>query len=717
MLPSLITIVGIGSFGHFVNDWYDLETDAQVGKANGLANLTHWKRYALFPGLVATALFPWFFLPADRFSAALLLLEFVLLLAYAVPPLRLKERDVWPLFTDAAYAYAVPSVLAAHTLFLAMPGPTHDAFLAIIVVWQLALGARHYLNHVALDRSNDVATRTRTLATERGNRFVHALIRRIVLPIELLAFLAYLVVLSGYRPALIFFVLGIFVASSALGAVLTVGRNYPLITYRFSRNAVDALYQDILPLALLAFLVVADWRFWPLLAGHLILFYTAIAGAFSMRWFAHSVARLPAVLTAAATAAVRSPRRTAGSASARNQGGSVSGHRTVEQDQSTGAARRGLPIAIVNINKAKYTETFVRGLIARLNHQVYYLHGGELPTFDDDNRHFLSNWASLQTLAKFLETTLRLEENYYLKNSIASYLQAKRIRLILAEFGPVGIEMLPIARDLGLPLIVYFHAYDVFHRQSLQRCAAKYQAMFAEAACIIGVSERVLASLQALGAPREKLVHLPAFVDLDLFRIADHGAVPARFLAVGRFAETKSPHLTILAFHRVVRVIPDASLTLVGKGGGGELFESCLILVRSLGLEHCVHFKGILSHQDVALEMQRASVFVQHSVTTPENGDMEGKPVAVMEAMASGLPVVATRHSGIEELIEHEVTGLLVPEYDIDAMAEAMIRLAQDGDLATRIGRAAGQAIHSHPLISRHVAILEEIIEARIAGN
>ena len=147
------------------------------------------------------------------------------------------------------------------------------------------------------------------------------------------------------------------------------------------------------------------------------------------------------------------------------------------------------------------------------------------------------------------------------------------------------------------------------------------------------------------------------------------------------------------------------------------MFEACLILTKALGLENRVEFKGTLGHEEVAREMRRARVFIQHSVTTPEHGDMEGKPVAVMEAMASGLPVVSTRHSGIVELIEHEITGLLVAEYDIGAMAAAMIRLAQDDDLVRQIGQKASVFIHHHPLISRHVEILEEIIDSGIAGR
>jgi glycosyltransferase involved in cell wall biosynthesis len=276
--------------------------------------------------------------------------------------------------------------------------------------------------------------------------------------------------------------------------------------------------------------------------------------------------------------------------------------------------------------------------------------------------------------------------------------------------------MLPIARDIGIPLIVCFHGYDVFHKETLHQYAPRYQALFREAARIVGVSEIMLDRLAQLGAPREKLFHLPAFVDLERFPYSDRSGMQPRFLAVGRFAETKSPHLTILAFQQVACRIPQATLTMIGKGGGGELFEACVILVKALGLEDRVDFKGVLSHEDVAREMRNARIFVQHSVTTPENGDMEGKPVAIIEAMASGLPVIATHHSGILELIENDATGLLVPEYDIGKMAEAMIRLAEDDDLVRRLGRNASAAIREHPLIARHVEILDGLIASAIAS-
>ncbi len=699
---SVITILGIGSFGHVVNDWYDVQTDLAAGKTNRLAGLEQWKRYGLTAVLLALALLPWLVLPCNRLSVALLLLEFALLLAYSVPPFRLKARPLWSLIADAGYAYAVPAVLAAHTFFLAGSRADNRLLMASLFVWQFALGLRHFLNHLALDRTNDIASGTATLATRKGNRYIHELIRRIVLPVELLTFVGYLVAMTSYVRFLVFVIAGFFLLSTSFQTVLTLSRRYPVLTYQFSKIPADWLYQDVLPLTLLSWLVAVDWRFSVFLAVHVILFYGPDAPIFTLRLLAWPLAMLTYGLKD--REGFISDRRAATNATSGVH--SENGFETITKI----AGRNN--IAVVNINRAKYTETFIQGVVSRLNYNVYYLYGGELPRYDDDHLYFL--W-HLQPLAQLLEVGLRLEQNHFLKSSIASYLQGKRIQLILAEFGPVGLAMLPIARDLGIPLVVCFHGYDVFHKETLRQCAPLYPALFREAARIVGVSEIMLDHLEQLGAPREKLVHLPAFVNLQQFSYSDRGGMPPRFLAVGRFAETKSPHLTILAFQRVAQKIPQATLTLIGKGGGGELFEACVILVKALGLEDRVQFKGAVSHEDVAMEMRRSRVFVQHSLTTPENGDMEGKPVAVMEAMASGLPVVSTRHSGILELIEHNVTGLLVPEYDVEAMAEAMVRLVEDDDLVRSLGQKASAAIHGHPLISHHVEILGQIIDSSIA--
>ena len=108
------------------------------------------------------------------------------------------------------------------------------------------------------------------------------------------------------------------------------------------------------------------------------------------------------------------------------------------------------------------------------------------------------------------------------------------------------------------------------------------------------------------------------------------------------------------------------------------------------GMTDRVTLHGALGRDACARLMHRASIFVQHSVTAP-NGDTEGLPIVVLEAMASGLPVVSTRHSGIPEAVADGETGLLVAEGDVAGMGAGLARLLADPALAARMG-AAGHA-------------------------
>ena len=686
-VPAVVTIAGIGTFGHLLNDWFDVEADSRANKKNRLAHLSLWQKSLVVSGALVVALLPWSILPSDRLSGILLVGEFLLLVLYALPPLRLKERIYLAPITDAAYAYAVPAALAAHTSFLAS-GKLYDSlFVGALILWQFFLGVRHFLNHLALDRINDLISDTRTLATIWGNRYLHRLIRSTILPLELICLIAFILDFSRYSLLLVMVLAGAFAMVLSFPAILALARNYSFLSYRFSKTSLDTFYQDVVPLILLLFLISQDLRFAGFLAVHFVLF-----GYMKLRsvWHPKQI-QMPASVS---NGPVPTPNET----------------RIARNDSRPN-------IAIVNINKQKYTETFINELVPLINFNVYYLHGGELPLYDHEDRHFLSGRGSLQALALVLESAFQLKHKHYVENSIATYLQTKKIDLVLAEFGPVGAQIFPITRDLGLPLIVYFHGYDAFHEPTWAAHESSYQKLFREADRILVVSKSMAEKLGRSGALEEKLVHLPAFVNLNLFPYQDRSAFPPRFIAVGRFAETKSPHLTILAFKKVVEAVPGATLVMIGKGGGGELFEACLILTRALGLQDRITFKGVITHADVAEEMAQARVFVQHSVTAPETGDREGKPVAIMEAMSSGLPVIATRHSGIDELITHEVDGLLVEEYDVDAMADAMIQLASNHPLVNTLGKNASNRTRTDPMIRDHISILEGIINDCIGSH
>jgi colanic acid/amylovoran biosynthesis glycosyltransferase len=291
-----------------------------------------------------------------------------------------------------------------------------------------------------------------------------------------------------------------------------------------------------------------------------------------------------------------------------------------------------------------------------------------------------------------------------------SYVAAftERPAAVLAEFGPAGVRVMEACRRARLPLIAHFHGYDISVRAVLDEYHDGYLRLFESAAAIVAVSQDMCRTLIALGAPPEKVHYCPYGVDCDTFAAADPAAAAPLAIAVGRFVDKKAPHLTILAFAAAHRQQPEARLHMIGDG---PLLGSCQDLVRALRLEEAVSFSGrMMPHHEIAGAMRKARCFVQHSVRAA-NGDSEGTPNALLEAGASGLPCVATRHAGIPDVVRHEVTGLLVDERDVDGMAAAMRRLLAEPPLAARMGAAAREHIKGEFSFDRRIADLWRIIQ------
>ncbi|MDZ4845291.1 MAG: glycosyltransferase [Chitinophagales bacterium] len=351
-------------------------------------------------------------------------------------------------------------------------------------------------------------------------------------------------------------------------------------------------------------------------------------------------------------------------------------------------------IAIVSTNKEKYSETFIRAHVTKLPYYVFYLHTGYLPTK-----------YGMEDLP--LACGADAENKTLLKLSIKKFFIENKIELVLAQYGPSGVKMMDICSELNIPLIVYFRGYDAYREDMLKEYAADYRKLFQTASALFVVSNAMKAQLQRLGAQAEKIYYNPSGADTEVFQYHDAGKNPPVFLATGRFEASKSPHLTILAFEKALLQIPDARLVMVGEG---YLLEACKILTKALKIEHAVTFKGIVSHKEVAKLMSQCRAFVQHSVTTPSN-DTEGTPVAVMEASASGLPVIATLHAGIPEVVEQDKTGFLVEEGDIDGMAQYIINLGENAALASMLGEAGRRKITRDFTAQKNIERLTTVIE------
>lgn len=291
--------------------------------------------------------------------------------------------------------------------------------------------------------------------------------------------------------------------------------------------------------------------------------------------------------------------------------------------------------------------------------------------------------------------------------ALVRFFSKKRINVVLAEYGPTAVSVMEACRLANIPLISHFHGYDAYRESLIQDLSQPYKNLFDISAAIVGVSRHMCNQLIDLGAGRNKVFHNPCGAEISDKLCATLSTSLPRFFMVGRLVEKKAPFISLLAFSRLVSDVPDAELEIVGEG---PLKSSCMQLARALGIDNRVIFTGAKPHDYVLQSMAKATCFMQHSVMAPD-GDMEGTPVGVLEAMGMGLPVVSTRHGGIQDVIEEDITGVLVDEYDAKAMYNGMREIIHDPERAQEMGSRARAAVLAQWTSAKSISRLWTIIQ------
>ena len=362
-------------------------------------------------------------------------------------------------------------------------------------------------------------------------------------------------------------------------------------------------------------------------------------------------------------------------------------------------------LCITRSQKFAYSETFIRDQISGLQKRstVYTLHSGRYPEREEDGT--LLSPSAFWLAHKGLKVLVG-RNNYFSDYGVKKYLKTHNIDVVLANYGISASHMIPPCKALNIPLLAVFRGHDATDKKLLSQYREKYIALFDYASFLIAVSERLKNQLISLGAPEEKIRIIPSGVNTSKFTPSKELIREKHFIGVGRFTPKKSPLHTLRAFHGVLAKFPEATLTLAGKKDG--LYEECVALVKELGMEKSVTFTGVLDHEQVSDLMQHSLAFVQHSITAA-NGDTEGTPVGIMEASASGLPVVSTRHGGIPDAVIHEKTGYLVEEGDDKAMAHYMIQLCENPERAREMGLAGRKHMQEHYEHSDQISKLYEL--------
>lgn len=257
--------------------------------------------------------------------------------------------------------------------------------------------------------------------------------------------------------------------------------------------------------------------------------------------------------------------------------------------------------------------------------------------------------------------------------------------VVLAHFGPAGRLAVELRSTdaFRAPVATVFHGYDL--SEALHGTdGTGYRRLFAEGDLFLPVTERWADRLRSLGCPPQRTRVAPLGIDvtrLSAVPLAEPGG-PLRLLSVARLVEKKGIAVALEAVADAAEQ-HEISYTIVGDGPLRPTLEAH---THALGLDDVVSFVGEASHAEVFAHLERCEAVLVPSHTS-STGDEEGLPVVIMEAMAAGRAVVATRHSGIPELVRHEDTGLLADPGDPATLRVAVERLAGDTELRRHLGQ------------------------------
>ena len=289
--------------------------------------------------------------------------------------------------------------------------------------------------------------------------------------------------------------------------------------------------------------------------------------------------------------------------------------------------------------------------------------------------------------------------------------------LMHVYFGHTGVHLLPFIQEWDKPCVVSFHGMDIQPRPEQEGYDAQMQELLQTVPLVLARSQSLMDRLVDLGCPREKLRLNRTGIPLTQYPAIVRPA-PADgawiFVQACRLIAKKGLATALRSFARFHAQHPRARFLLAGEG---PMREEVLALAVELGIGDSVELLGFLSQDQLADVYARSHLFVHPSELTADK-NQEGVPNYMLEAMATGLPVLATLHGGIPEAVANGETGLLVPERDHDALFAAMQEITGNPERYTTMQAAAAAVVRAEFEHSAAVGKLEAIYdEARQIGT
>ena len=293
--------------------------------------------------------------------------------------------------------------------------------------------------------------------------------------------------------------------------------------------------------------------------------------------------------------------------------------------------------------------------------------------------------------------------------ALACEVRAREIDHLHAHFGTIATTVARIAARLaGITYSFTAHAKDIFHQSVVP---AELERKLVDAAAVVTVSDFNVNYLAThYPAASDHVVHIDNGLDLERFRFDSSTEREPVILGIGRLVEKKGFEYLVRAFAEIGQRVPEARCEIIGAG---VLEQDLRRLIGELGLQRRVTLLGPQPQEEVRRRMRRASAVAAPCIVASD-GDMDGLPTVLLEAMAIGTPVISTDVTGIPEILTDDVTGLAVAQRDPAALAEACTRLLGDALLRRRLAARARTLIDDRFDIRKNSARLRALFE-RIA--
>lgn len=280
-------------------------------------------------------------------------------------------------------------------------------------------------------------------------------------------------------------------------------------------------------------------------------------------------------------------------------------------------------------------------------------------------------------------------------------------RLLHIYFGHMAIHLLPLIKATTKPVVVSYHGADAGIDTYKPAHLAAMREVFRFATQIQARSQSLAENLIELGCPAEKIHIQRTGIPLNEWAFLPR-ETPAdgswNLVQCCRLISKKGLDLSLRAFAEIKSAYPKATFTIAGEG---PLLQELQQLAQSLHIADSVSFPGFLKQNQLRALIKQAHLFL-HPSRTSADGNREGVPNSMLEAMASGCPVIATRHGGIPEAITHQESGLLIPEDSTSDLAHSIHQLLSDYTTSQRLVQNARKTIETTFNRDRNLITLQE---------